>query len=216
MTLQLSPCTDPDFHRLFTIISNSFSHDHAYIDATFPSHATPTGTSIGAQRFLEMSRADPNTIFLKVVDTSTDTIVGVAKWNIYKNTIPEEVELEGDYWESDEDKEYAQLLFREFLIPRRDWVRKMEGNLVSLDILAVDPEHQYRGAGRMLVKWGTKIADELGFVAVVEASDQGRHLYEQEGFEVVERYGTRLPEKWEGVKRKQEFLWMVRPAKKET
>jgi predicted N-acetyltransferase YhbS len=32
----------------------------------------------------------------------------------------------------------------------------------ALDILAVDPVHHYRGAGRMLVGWGTKMADEMG------------------------------------------------------
>lgn len=34
---------------------------------------------------------------------------------------------------------------------------------IALDILCVDPAHQRRGAGRQLVKWGTKIADDLGF-----------------------------------------------------
>lgn len=31
----------------------------------------------------------------------------------------------------------------------------------ALDILSVDPKHHYRGAGRMLVDWGVKVADEL-------------------------------------------------------
>ena len=33
----------------------------------------------------------------------------------------------------------------------------------ALDLLAVDPKAQYRGAGRMLVEWGTKAADELDY-----------------------------------------------------
>ena len=33
----------------------------------------------------------------------------------------------------------------------------------GLDILAVDPKHHYRGAGRMLVDWGTKVADNKDF-----------------------------------------------------
>ena len=33
--------------------------------------------------------------------------------------------------------------------------------MIALDILAVDPKHQFRGAGRMLVDWGTRRADEL-------------------------------------------------------
>lgn len=35
--------------------------------------------------------------------------------------------------------------------------------IIALDILAVDPAYQRRGAGRLLVKWGTAIADELGY-----------------------------------------------------
>ena len=34
--------------------------------------------------------------------------------------------------------------------------------MTALDIETVDPEWQRRGAGRMLVKWGTAIADEMG------------------------------------------------------
>jgi GNAT superfamily N-acetyltransferase len=36
-------------------------------------------------------------------------------------------------------------------------------DILALDFLTVDPKHQRRGAGRMLVQWGTKKADELGF-----------------------------------------------------
>ncbi|KAJ8057796.1 hypothetical protein OCU04_013267 [Sclerotinia nivalis] len=85
----------------------------------------------------------------------------------------------------------------------------------ALDILAVDPAYQRRGAGRLLVKWGIAIADELGYVAIVEASDAGRSLYESEGFEYVEHCKTNIPEKWAGRKG-EGFLWMVRPAKKLT
>lgn len=38
-------------------------------------------------------------------------------------------------------------------------------NGIALDILTVDPNHQRRGAGRMLVRWGTAIADQMGVEA---------------------------------------------------
>ena len=37
----------------------------------------------------------------------------------------------------------------------------LKSQIAALDILAVDPKHHYRGAGRMLVQWGTKKADEM-------------------------------------------------------
>jgi hypothetical protein len=61
-------------------------------------------------------------------------------------------------------------------------------------------------------KWGTSIADKLGLVAVVESTNQGRALYASEGFEYIDTFETKLPEKWEGKKRKQKFHWMVRPC----
>ena len=34
--------------------------------------------------------------------------------------------------------------------------------ITALDLLVVDPMHQRRGAGTMLVKWGVDIADNMG------------------------------------------------------
>jgi hypothetical protein len=65
----------------------------------------------------------------------------------------------------------------------------------------------------LLVKWGTELADKLGFTAVVESTPYGRGLYESEGFQFVDCWETRLPEKWEGIRGRQKFDWLVRPAK---
>ena len=34
--------------------------------------------------------------------------------------------------------------------------------VAALDLLTVDPKHQSRGAGTMLLKWGTELGDRLG------------------------------------------------------
>lgn len=54
--------------------------------------------------------------------------------------------------------------------------------LKVLHMLVVDPEHQRRGAGRLLVKWGCSRADEDKVPGFLEASDAGRPLYESFGF----------------------------------
>ncbi|CAG8953782.1 hypothetical protein HYFRA_00006673 [Hymenoscyphus fraxineus] len=212
MPLKVEECKDSDMSRTFEILSQAFAHKHPYIDAAFPAHTTPAGRANGAARMLHTKHQDPCAKFLKVIDTDTGTMIAQAKWNIYKNTIPPELDLDGEFWDDEEEKEYAQLLCREYLLPRRAAIRESGGNLMSLDLLTVDPEFQRRGAGRLLVRWGTALADELGCTAVVEATDCGVGLYQSEGFEDRGRWETRLPEKWEDSRGKQRFTWMVRPA----
>ncbi|PQE07220.1 hypothetical protein CJF31_00004890 [Rutstroemia sp. NJR-2017a BVV2] len=174
--------------------------------------SSASGRAAGAARMREIAASDPHTKFMKLVDDETGEMVAWAKWNIYVDTIPEVKDVTGNYWESDEDREFVQHLTTEFMRKRRAAVEGEAGNLVSLDILCVDPAHQRRGAGRQLVKWGTKIADDLGFTAVVESSDKGRGLYESEGFEFVEACETPVPEKWK-ARGAERFNWMVRPKK---
>ena len=129
MPLKLERCTDDDMDRVFAIISAAFGHEHPYIDACFPDHDQENGRKVGGERMLAMKQSDPNTTFIKVVDTQ-GKIIAIAKWNVYDGTVPEESELEGDYWQGQDDKEYAQHLFREYLVPRRRAIRESGGNLV--------------------------------------------------------------------------------------
>lgn len=232
MVFKLDVASDEDMLRSFEILSLAFGHEHPYIEAAYPHHETPQGRAIGGSRLLAIKNSDPNTTFLKVTDTETNVIVAMAKWNIYQdNTIPDEWELEGDFWANEEEKEYAQVLCREYLIPRRKAIRESGGNVVcecqsndstarntkltlqiALDLLVVDPKYQRRGAGRMLVKWGTENANRLGVKTLVEATTYGRGLYEQEGFEFVENWETKLPAKWVGKREPQRYIWLVRPV----
>ena len=130
MSFKLEPCADADMDRAFAIISSAFGHEHPYIDACFPDHDEEVGRKRGGERMLAAKKSDPNTTFIKVTDAETGTMIAVAKWNVYDRTVPEEVELEGDFWRGEEDKEYAQYLFREFLIPRRKAIKDSGGSLV--------------------------------------------------------------------------------------
>ncbi|KAH6666791.1 hypothetical protein B0J14DRAFT_677372 [Halenospora varia] len=122
------------------------------------------GRKVGALRMLAAKNSDPCTNLLKVVDKDSGTMIT-----------------------NGEGKEYAQLLCREYLIPRRKIIRDSGGGLFSLDLLVVDLMYQRRGAGRMLVRWGTTHADEVGFAIVVQSTEYGRSLYESEGFKFANR-----------------------------
>ena len=191
MPLKLETCSDADMDRAFAVISAAFGREHPYQNTIFPDHDKEPGRKTGAERMLATKKSDPNTTLIKVVDTETDKMVALGKWNVFNGTIPEEVELEGDFWKDQDEKEYAQHLFRGYLAPRRQAIKDSGGKLVcklimhrtgpsmthggeatlvltprykwtALDLTTVDPDDQRRGAGRMLVKWGTAIADDLG------------------------------------------------------
>lgn len=53
-------------------------------------------------------------------------------------------------------------------------------------MLHADPAFQGRGAGSLLIKWGTQKADELRLPVYLEASPKGHGLYEKHGFKDIE------------------------------
>ncbi|MCJ1386832.1 hypothetical protein MMC17_009960 [Xylographa soralifera] len=221
MSLSLEFCEDSDIPRVFAIISDAFGEDHPHISVLFPNHKTITGRAQGAERLLQMKKNDPHARCLKVTDTATSEIIGQATWLIY-NDHAEELELSGDYWQNEEDRQYAAELYRGYLAPRRNIIRLAKGPVVCLDILTVDPKRQFGGAGSKLVKWGVEQADQIGaevdiidtvlLKMVVEASVFGRHLYEQNGFRVLEHCKVEVSEQWAN-KPKVRFFFMHRPFK---
>lgn len=54
-----------------------------------------------------------------------------------------------------------------------------------LEICFVEPSYRRRGAGNLLVQWGTQKADEMGLEAFVESTDDGKPLYAKHGFEYM-------------------------------
>jgi hypothetical protein len=52
----------------------------------------------------------------------------------------------------------------------------------------VHSQERRRGAGKALMKWGCRFADDAGLEAFVEATSSGRPLYESVGFVVVDHY----------------------------
>ena len=51
--------------------------------------------------------------------------------------------------------------------------------------LSVAPEHQGKGAGKALLKWGTDLCDEQGAYAWVHSSEGAWKMYEKSGFRIV-------------------------------
>jgi hypothetical protein len=49
------------------------------------------------------------------------------------------------------------------------------------------PTERRKGYGSMLMKWGMDIADKMAVEVIVEASDQGIHLYKKFGLRTIEK-----------------------------
>ncbi len=82
-----------------------------------------------------------------------------------------------EYWPDQKELLFVSQIVPAFLESRQSILDRTKGNLVSLDILAIDPAYQRKGVGARLVEWGTKKADDLGFEACVESSIFGKGLY---------------------------------------
>ena len=81
----------------------------------------------------------------------------------------------------------------------------------DLTSLVTHPSHHRRGAGRMLIDWGTAKADAAALESYVNGSMQGKALYTKCGFQTVGV--TTLDVKPWGVNDIPESYAMVRPVK---
>jgi len=162
-----------------------------------------------------------NVTWVKVTDDETGAVIAGAKWIFFPETAkkganrwPEtfgvdavkEMRMEDEVLANGEaarnagkgvdDLEYVSFVMDEFMRRRRE---RVQGPAVLLDMCYTHPGSQGKGAGKMLVKWGTEKADELGLKCFVEASYLGRPLYEKFGFVTGEHVlldGGKVKEEW--------------------
>lgn len=192
------------------VVSKAFGHDAPFIDIYFPNHDTPSGQAQASKRLVAWNDSGSST-FLKAIaradDGSQEYIIGIAIWTFMKEAPPAELSEAEDveeFWPDEDDREFMTRLWREYVIPRTQTIKDSGGKGVYvLELLAVHPEFQRLGAGRALVEWGTKAADEQGVKAVVEGTPVGRRVYEKCGlsaeieemrFDVGDEYiGSRKP-----------------------
>ncbi|KAI5371146.1 Putative GNAT domain, acyl-CoA N-acyltransferase [Septoria linicola] len=210
------PAEDADFDRIFEITSLAFARNEPVWDVMYPAHWTPAGRAKGSARMLKLHQTIPETTFIKAVDTETGEILGMSKWNIFQNYTPKRSEVPSDVYETEEDRRYAQGIVDCFIKDRNQAIIERNGNVVSLDILTVDPAHHRKKVGDVMVKWGTQKADELGFDAIVESSVPGRGLYEKNGF-VWQKDVVVQAEGWAEDDKERPagaYAWLVREKRK--
>ncbi|KAK0128243.1 hypothetical protein ONS95_000220 [Cadophora gregata] len=150
-------------------------------------------------------KTDPETRFMKATLPS-GRIVGFAKWNFFstngpQNPFPTEFPPAGN-------PEFGKWLFGEFA---RVMNEKMLGKkYVYMHVLVVDPEFQRHGIGKRLLEWGLKLVDDEGLETYIDASPEGRGLYEKLGWKTINVLDMDLS-KWGGKDERSTAYSMIRP-----
>ncbi|KAH8679670.1 acetyltransferase-like protein [Tricladium varicosporioides] len=149
-----------------------------------------------------------------VVTTSTqdepDYPVAFAKWEDTTAPLPT---TDLPEWPEGADTEIANQFFGS-LFKRHAEIMKDKKHWY-LELLATRPEYQGKGAAGKLLRWGIEKVDEEGVEAYLEASPDGKPIYEYLGFEEVDRLVVELEGKGEAALGEKEFVecFMVRKRK---
>ncbi|PYH89581.1 acyl-CoA N-acyltransferase [Aspergillus ellipticus CBS 707.79] len=115
--------------------------------------------------------------YLKVVDPQTGRIAAFARWSL------QTVEARGPRWPAwhpDQDPAAADAFLQTLEENRARFVGGREN--FYLDMLATHTDFRRMGAARLLLQWGCEEADRAKVPVYIDASDEGRPVYERFGF----------------------------------
>ncbi|KAF2011171.1 hypothetical protein BU24DRAFT_496284 [Aaosphaeria arxii CBS 175.79] len=121
---------------------------------------------------------DPEKQFWLKVEDENEEVIGAAQWAVNIPAEGAERTVASWYPEGSEEREFAERFINGL------W--GFLGERVTRPHMVVHVEHRYRGAGRMLIKWGTAKADELGIETVISSLHSARGAYEKSGLGYIE------------------------------
>ena len=204
MSLILRKATSEDAKALTDIYFSAFSVDAISL-LVFPRNNDATYKFWFDSVIEEI--ADPTAHFICIVDTNTpdQAVVAYAKWNTPSAPVAGEL----PEWPAGGDHEIANHFFGN-LVSKHATI--MEGRKHwYLELVATRPEYQGKGAAGKLLRWGIERADKERTETYLEASPDGKPIYEHFGFAEVDRLVVKLKE---DVLGENEFIecFMVRPV----
>ncbi|KAJ5151714.1 hypothetical protein N7492_010009 [Penicillium capsulatum] len=181
MALELHPVTPNDIPTITTLWYTIFQDPS--MQHLFPN--TPAMHEWWTNANATDLREKPYQKYIKVIDPSAHEptnpskprIVAYAKWDL---SMPDERGPRFPAWHSEQPSADNDAFFGRLERARR---RVMgDRRHYYLDMLGTHPDYRRRGAGAMLVQWGCDRADADGVGAYVDASVDGKGLYEKFGF----------------------------------
>ncbi|KAL2867524.1 putative GNAT family acetyltransferase [Aspergillus lucknowensis] len=188
---QLRIATEDDFPEIYAKLWEAFENPfQGVLRLFFPIVNNDRAESLKAciaGQLDEWRQNQPNLVWVKVVDTHEggEKLVAAAKWFFYPenpHTGPHVGQVVADWYPEGIGREFATLAARQFERPRETMATRAHA---FLHIAFADAEYRGRGLGRLLMDWGTRIADERGLEAWLDASEFGAPLYEKYGFRPI-------------------------------
>ncbi|KAJ6441235.1 GNAT family acetyltransferase [Purpureocillium lavendulum] len=198
MTLHIRPATEGDLAQIADVAVAAFHPDTDAISRRlFPPHLQPTATDADADadgqgparrwRLVRKGmklRADNTALMVVVDDALNGKVVGFSMWD----TPAGGDEMRSAVSSPAPSAALDEAAFEEMHHALDKDVQKHFGaggikDVFHLDYIAVDPQQQRRGIGKMLLDWGmTKAAEQRRSIYLV-ATPAGRPLYQAAGFE---------------------------------
>ncbi|TDZ38749.1 hypothetical protein C8034_v009659 [Colletotrichum sidae] len=204
---------ESDFHHVAEAAINAFGHqvhDGVYM-AMNPGWDTPEGVRASGERMASRWRSvgkdregRPTTVFLKATvpdpeDAGKRRIAGLAIWmqasaveghgepHPSKEKLKQALGLEALYPGNETEQRYLAQCMSSLHKQRAEVIEQKATAsppaVFVLDLCAVDPKFQGRGAAKQLVQWGLDEAERRGGLeAILEGSSMGRHVYAKLGF----------------------------------
>lgn len=172
----LRPVTPDDAPSLLDVLKSGFQ-DNALSTRAFP--ASDPASDEGHLDFITKNLAE----ILAATDSS-GAILGFARWcRRPAPTEPPPTPLTNDMYPPTGDPDLARRFFQANIDRAAEIVAGRP--LWFLSMAVVRREEQGRGVGSVLMRHGTELADEDGWIAYLNASPEGVPVYERYGFRTV-------------------------------
>ncbi|EGX94648.1 acetyltransferase, GNAT family [Cordyceps militaris CM01] len=210
MGLKVMPAGEQDAARSVAIERVAYGRD-AISDIIFPGPAGDDSDAARQEQLLKNLRADPTScLWMQAVDEDRIAqgehgMVCFGMGFLWPSAPPPPTKR---VWGPGSNPEACEQFFGGMT---RKWAERM-GNKPHfyLKLLHTDPAYQRRGAASMLLRHFADLADEHGLESYLEASEEGRPLYEKFGYETVEVLVTDFS-KWGGPERFENCLMLRKP-----